>query len=229
MYTPPSDLEPFRTADGSTTLRSARLGEQYHSVHGAVQESRHVFLQHGLEAFPGDAVDVLEVGLGTGLNMLLTWQAAEATGRTVRYLALEPFPIPMEQVQALGHPERLDDTDRAAGFLKLMAAAPEEWHVISPHFTFQRSARPVQELTAEGIADVVYFDAFGPPTQPEMWTLDVMARMFRALRPGGSLVTYCAKGEVRRTLQAAGFVVERLPGPPGKREMLRGVKPPIGV
>ncbi|MFT3885139.1 MAG: tRNA (5-methylaminomethyl-2-thiouridine)(34)-methyltransferase MnmD [Flavobacteriales bacterium] len=223
MYTPPPDFTLLRTADGSATLRSARLGEQYHSVHGAVQESRHVFLRHGLEAVAADPVDVLEVGLGTGLNMLLTWQAAEAGGRTVRYHALEPFPVPLEQLKDLGHAEMLG-ADHSDAFLRTMTAVPEAWHVVSPWFHFRRSAMPVHDLQAEGIADVVYFDAFGPATQPEMWTLDVMQRMFRALWPGGLLVTYCAKGEVRRTLQAAGFVVERLPGPPGKREMLRAAR-----
>lgn len=225
MYTPPPDFAPLRTADGSATLRSERLGEQYHSVHGAVQESKHVFLRHGLEAFPGPRVDLLEVGLGTGLNMLLTWQAAGAAGRSVHYRALEPFPVPMEQLRALDHAQVLGDPMRAEAFLALMEAPAEAWKEASGHFRFQRLATPVQMFAEQATVDVIYFDAFGPTTQPEMWTLDVMQRMRDALRPGGLLVTYCAKGVVRRTMQAAGLTVERLPGPPGKREMLRAVRP----
>jgi len=218
LYTPPPDFTLLRTADGSATLRSERLGEQYHSVHGAVQESLHVFLGNGFEVHPSDPIDVLEIGLGTGLNLLLTLEAAGA--RRVRYRALEPFPLTMEQLSALGHAEHLYPHHHAR-FLQAMAALDGTWQELSPMFTFQRSGQQVQAFDEEAIADVIYFDAFGPTTQPEMWTLDVMQRMCRALRPGGLLVTYCAKGEVRRTLQAAGFQVERLPGPPGKREMLR--------
>ncbi|MBL7963983.1 MAG: tRNA (5-methylaminomethyl-2-thiouridine)(34)-methyltransferase MnmD [Flavobacteriales bacterium] len=224
-YQPPGDFVPLTTADGSRTLRSARLGEQYHSVHGAVQESRHVFITMGLKAFQKQQVDVLEVGLGTGLNMLLTWQEAEASDLRVTYTALEPYPPTLEEVMALDHPAAIGAPERAEGFHRAMAETAGELVGLSQAFRFQRLATPVQELQRTDAFDLVYFDAFGPEAQPEMWTAEVFTGLFRAMRPGALLVTYCAKGVVRRTLLSAGFHVERLPGPPGKREMLRACRP----
>jgi tRNA U34 5-methylaminomethyl-2-thiouridine-forming methyltransferase MnmC len=218
------DFAPERTADGSLTLRSAALGEQYHSVHGAVQESTHVFIKQGLEHAGAAHVDVLEVGLGTGLNLLLTWIRCLEGKCTVGYTALEPFPLAAEQLTALDHCNELAWPGLHEPFMERMTAQRDDtWEPLGG-LTFRKLAAPVQHFAEEAVADVIYFDAFGPPTQPEMWTLDVFQRMYNALRLGGVLVTYCAKGEVRRTMQAAGFAVERLPGPPGKREMLRGKK-----
>lgn len=218
------DPEPFRTADGSLTLRSAQWGEQYHSVHGAVQESTHVFIKRGLEHVGKAHIDVLEVGLGTGLNLLLTWIRCLEGKCTVGYTALEPYPVSAEHLQALGHCTDLAWPGLHGPFMERMTVHRDTGWEAMGGLTFQRLPQPVQRFTGEAVADVVYFDAFGPPTQPEMWSLEVFQRMHRALRPGGVLVTYCAKGEVRRTLQAAGFTVERLPGPPGKREMLRATR-----
>jgi len=218
------DFSPQRTADGSLTLHSAQLGERYHSTHGAVQESTHVFIKHGLEQVGAPHVDVLEVGLGTGLNLLLTWIRCLEGKLSVRYTALEPFPVSAEQLIALDHCHELAWPGLHEPFIVRMTGEQQEpWETLGG-LSFQKLPLAVQAFEAEAVADVVYFDAFGPNTQPEMWTLDVFQRMHRALRPGGLLVTYCAKGEVRRTMQEAGFSVERLPGPPGKREMLRGRK-----
>lgn len=213
------------------TLRSAQLGEQYHSVHGAVQESTHVFIRMGLEhvtagrpAGPLPTVDVLEVGLGTGLNLLLTWIRCLEGKCAVHYTALEPFPVGRVLLEELAHCNDLAWPGLHDPFVERMTVPrTSPWETMGG-LSFRMLPLTVQEFSDENVADVVYFDAFGPPTQPEMWSLDVFERMYRALRPGGVLVTYCAKGEVRRTLQAAGFSVERLPGPPGKREMLRGTK-----
>ncbi|MEZ4789134.1 MAG: tRNA (5-methylaminomethyl-2-thiouridine)(34)-methyltransferase MnmD [Flavobacteriales bacterium] len=219
------DFSPQRTADGSLTLHSAQLGERYHSTHGAVQESTHVFIKQGLEAVEKPQVDVLEVGLGTGLNLLLTWIRCLEGKLTVRYTALEPFPVSAEQLTALDHCNELAWPGLHEPFIARMTSDQEEpWEALGG-LSFQKLPLAVQDLKVEAVADVIYFDAFGPNTQPEMWTLDVFQRMLRALRPGWTvLVTYCAKGEVRRTMQQAGFSVERLPGPPGKREMLRARK-----
>lgn len=219
-----ADLRPERTADGSLTLRSAVLDEQYHSLHGAVQESTHVFIKAGLEFVGRPHVDVLEIGLGTGLNLLLTWIRCLEGKCTVGYTALEPYPLSMGLLEALDHCNELAWPGLQEPFLERMTVPREEpWEVLGG-LRFQLLQQQVQDLQLVAVADVIYFDAFGPPTQPDMWTLDVFHRMFKALRPGGVLVTYCAKGEVRRTMQQAGFSVERLPGPPGKREMLRGRK-----
>jgi tRNA U34 5-methylaminomethyl-2-thiouridine-forming methyltransferase MnmC len=224
-YTHPSDFSISLTRDGSYTLYSHALDERYHSVHGAVQESFHVFIRMGLEALAGGPVRVLEVGLGTGLNMLLTWVEADLNERMVSYTALEPYPVPTAALEAMDHARALDLPERSKPFLELMAFSEGAVAAPSSHFRFQRSAMKVQELEGTEAFDLIYFDAFGPANQPEMWTLGVFQRMFRALAPGGMLVTYCAKGVVRRTMQAAGFTVDRVPGPLGKKEMLRATKP----
>lgn len=223
-YSPPTDLSLFATRDGSYTLYSHRIDERYHSVHGAVQESLHVFIASGFDRVAAEPVRVLEVGLGTGLNMLLTWIEADQRARCVEYTALEPHPLPVDMLEALGHTEALGREDLHRPFKELMALPSGGTAVPSPHFRFELRHARVQELEEVDAYDLVYFDAFGPATQPEMWTLAVFNTLFRAMRPGAVLVTYCAKGAVRRTMQAAGFSVERAPGPVGKKEMLRATK-----
>jgi tRNA U34 5-methylaminomethyl-2-thiouridine-forming methyltransferase MnmC len=224
-FVPPHDLEPYVTADGSVSLRSAALQEGYHSVHGALQESRHVFIQHGLCAVDADPLRILEVGLGTGLNLLLTLADPAVQGRSVGYVALEPFPPPVALVQALDHPTAVGRPDLRVVFDQLMDPAAGDRHEPRPGFTVERRASDVLDLRDQDLFHLVYFDAFGPRTQPGMWTAEVFGVIHRAMAPGGVLVTYCAKGDVRRTLQGCGFRVERLQGPPGKREMLRARKP----
>ncbi|HRH68625.1 MAG TPA: tRNA (5-methylaminomethyl-2-thiouridine)(34)-methyltransferase MnmD [Flavobacteriales bacterium] len=218
------DFLPLRTADGSLTLRSELLGEQYHSVHGAVQESTHVFIKAGLEHIGKPQVDVLEVGLGTGLNLLLTWVRCLEGKCLVRYTALEPHPVSLGLLVELDHCADLAWPGLHDPFLERMTENRDGWWEPMGGLAFRQLAIPVQDFHERDAFDLVYFDAFGPGTQQEMWTLEVFQRMHAALRPGGVLVTYCAKGQVRRNLQAAGFVVERLPGPPGKREMLRATR-----
>jgi len=225
LSTLPKDFVPHRTADGSLTLRSAQWDEQYHSVHGAVQESTHVFIQAGLAQVEKRTIDVLEVGLGTGLNMLLTWVRCFEGKCAVNYTAIEPFPVDGTMLEALGHSADLAWPGLHEPFMERMSAANDGWAEPMGGLTFRRRTTTVLALEADAEFDVIYFDAFGPKKQPEMWTSDVFQRMYRALRPGGILVTYCSKGEVRRTMQAVGFDVERLKGPPGKLEMLRAMRP----
>jgi len=221
-----ADFAPYRTADGSYTLRSAHIDEHYHSVVGAVNESTHVFVKNGLEHILGDQVKgpvrILEVGLGTGLNLLLTWIRCLEGKCTVDYTALEPYPVSAQNLEALDHCADLAWPGLHQPFMERMTTRlGEHWQ---PHGGLALHVLPTHAIDLElnDAFDVIYFDAFGPNTQPEMWTLDVFQRMHNALLPGGVLVTYCAKGDVRRTMEAAGFTVERLQGPPGKREMLRG-------
>jgi tRNA U34 5-methylaminomethyl-2-thiouridine-forming methyltransferase MnmC len=227
MFTdkPPQERSTLRTADGSLTLHIAEWDEPYHSRHGAVQESTHVFIKAGLERVDKPTIDVLEVGLGTGLNLLLTWVRCLEGKCAVNYTALEPYPVVKAHLEALGHAEELAWPGLHEPFLEVMTGAPDAWQQGIGGLRFRRLERLVQDFDEESMADVVYFDAFAPEKQPGMWSEPVFRRIFRALRPGGALVTYCAKGEVRRTMQAAGFTVERLPGPPGKREMLRATRP----
>lgn len=219
------DFSPYRTADGSYTLRSVQIDEHYHSVVGAVNESTHVFLQNGLEhvlaAQVQRPVQLLEVGLGTGLNLLLTWIRCLEGKCTVDYTALEPHPVSAPNLESLAYCEDLAWPGLHAPYMERMTTrAGEHWKAIGG-LTFQQQPLTALELHSPERFDLIYFDAFGPNTQPEMWTLDVFRHMLTLLRSGGVLVTYCAKGDVRRTMQAAGFTVERLKGPPGKREMLR--------
>lgn len=214
-------LEVVRTADGSNTLRDTQLDEPYHSLHGALQESWHVFVVNGLRCIDRPGIDVLEVGLGTGLNMLLTWlQCVEGKCR-VRYTALEPHPLPRDLLEALDHCGQCGVPTLAGPWLDAMTAPAGTTTEGLGDFRFTMLQEEVGTHAAMGAYDVVYFDAFAPSRQPGMWTGAVFARLHAALRPGGVLVTYCAKGGVRRTLAEVGFQVERLPGPPGKREMLR--------
>jgi tRNA U34 5-methylaminomethyl-2-thiouridine-forming methyltransferase MnmC len=219
------DLSLHRTNDGSFTLRSSRLDEPYHSMRGALCESMHVFIRQGLLAHPGTSVDVLEVGLGTGLNMLLTWLQVIEGRREVRYVGLEPRPLERTLLAALRHPHQSGLPVLEAPFLDLMTGPEDTPMRTAVPFTFTRSRQRVEDLRVDESFDLVYHDAFGPRAQPEMWTEPVFRALYRMLRPGGMLVTYCSKGEVRRAMQRAGLHVERLEGPPGKREMLRAVRP----
>lgn len=224
VYTPPGDFLPTLTGDGSLTLRSATLAEQYHSRHGAVEEAMHVYIHAGLHAVQKRLIDLLEVGLGTGLNALLTWMEAERLGITVNYHALEPHPVPQELLVVIDHPGHAGAAERMDGYMSLMNAA-EGAGQAGDCFRFSVSRQHAQDLSMNEAFDLVYFDAFGPRVQPEMWTEEIFTRLFNAMRPGGMLVTYCAKGEVRRAMKRAGFVAQRLQGPPGKTHMIRAVRP----
>jgi tRNA U34 5-methylaminomethyl-2-thiouridine-forming methyltransferase MnmC len=218
------DNRPLRTRDGSFTIRNDALDVFYHSVHGAIQESTHVFIKAGLEQVDKPAIDILEVGLGTGLNLLLTWIRCWEGKCTVRYTALEPEPLSAELLEQLDHCNELAWPGLQVPFLERMTASSADWAADSGGLIFRLLPTPVQELDHREAYDLIYYDAFAPRAQPELWTSAVFQRMHNALRPGGILVTYCAKGEVRRAMLAAGFSVERLPGPMGKREMFRAVK-----
>ena len=225
-----SDLAPYRTGDGSLTLRSAQYGEGYHSVHGAVVESTHVFISSGLQFVIdrcGDRLNaapirVLEIGLGTGLNLLLTWIRCLEGKCNVDYTALEPFPLPESALEQLAYWEELSWPGLKKEFLEMMRM--DEQRHEKNGLTFRWNRTPVEELAERAEYDLVYFDAFAPSTDPAMWKADVLERVYGSMREGAVFVTYCAKGEVRRTLASIGFSVERLQGPPGKREMLRATK-----
>jgi tRNA U34 5-methylaminomethyl-2-thiouridine-forming methyltransferase MnmC len=221
------NLEVRQTKDGSTTLFVPELNEHYHSVHGALQESLHVFIKMGLEATleRQPSVRLLEVGFGTGLNALLTLQHTLISGADVHYDTLEKYPLTPQVVAQLQfnrfilNPELLD-------FFNPLHTAPWEQPVsITPHFTLRKLETDLEAFApAPESYDLIYFDAFAPEKQPHLWTDAIFQKMYDCLAPGGTLVTYCAKGSFKRSLKAAGFTVEALPGPPGKREMTRGVK-----
>ena len=220
------------TADGSTTIQIPEWNEQYHSKHGAIQEAYHVFIKHGLHHYcqPEQSeesqqhVNILEIGFGTGLNAFITLIEAEKLNKTINYNGVEAYPISKEEIKALNYPESLKADNSDALFQKLHETPWEENHQITASFTLTKQKQFFSEIKDVEMYNIIYFDAFGARVQPELWTEVIFEIMYKALKPKGVLVTYSAKGSVRRAMQAVGFIVERLPGPPGKREMLRATK-----
>lgn len=215
-------LEP--TADGSNTLYVPELNEHYHSVKGALTESAHIFIQMGLNHAQAVNPRVLEIGFGTGLNAFLTLLEAEKSQRAIHFTSIERFPLSEDIVRELAYPETIAP-EECEKFYALHTAPWNQEVKISPYFTLHKIEGDFTHFAFSKCYDVVYFDAFAPEKQPEMWSQPLFDNLYRQMNPGGILTTYCAKGVVRRMLQAAGFTVERLPGPPGgKREILRATK-----
>lgn len=226
-------IEVRTTADGSPTLYVPALDEHYHSHHGAAQESRHVFIGAGLGPLlaaglgqPGrPPLRVLEVGLGTGLNALLTLEAAQAAGAAVAYAGYETVPLPPAAVGALAVQWAAAPALDAA-FTLLHAGPWGAAFALAEGFEMTKVQAPIQAAGLPGhFYSLIYFDAFAPEKQPELWTEAVFQKLFAAAAPGALLVSYCAQGQFRRNLRAAGWFTEKLPGPPGKREMTRARKP----
>ncbi|UGU17046.1 tRNA (5-methylaminomethyl-2-thiouridine)(34)-methyltransferase MnmD [Sinomicrobium kalidii] len=214
----------IKTADGSTTIHLEEWDEHYHSVHGAIQEARHVFIKNGLDTFPDGKVAVLEIGFGTGLNAFITLLEAKRRGLAIDYTGVEAYPVASEELQQLNYVGELKAEQQLPLFGKMHAVSWEEIHRISGEFALTKRKQSFTAIEDKEKFNLIYFDAFGPRVQPELWTREIFSRMYDALKEKGVLVTYSAKGSVRRAMQSVGFTVERLPGPPGKREMLRAVK-----
>ena len=220
--------EIITTADGSSTIFLPEWNEHYHSKHGALQEALHVFIRHGFHRFtgenPGKEASILEIGFGTGLNALLTLIEAEKRKISVSYTGVEAYPVVSEEVERLNYSSISAGEDATEIFQKLHEIPWEKETQISPFFTLQKKQMFFGEISEKEEYSFIYFDAFGPRVQPELWTEEIFQKMFSGLKSGGILTTYSAKGSVRRAMQAVGFKVERLPGPPGKREMLCATK-----
>jgi tRNA U34 5-methylaminomethyl-2-thiouridine-forming methyltransferase MnmC len=201
------------TEDGSHSLLNTELDETYHSKHGAVQESMHVFIRNGLEFFAKKSskrpINILEVGFGTGLNALLSVHS----NIPVNYTAVEPHPLDEEIIRSLNY------TPRA-----LLEQLHQKSEVTIQNLQLKKIYSPLQALTLDSVYDIIYFDAFAPSKQPDMWEFPVIEKVCNALTEGGIFVTYCAKGQLKRDLKSLGMEVETLPGPPGKKEMVRGLK-----
>jgi len=217
-------MEIRTTADGSDTIYSSEFNETYHSINGAITESVHVFIESGFKQLTINNVSVLEIGFGTGLNAFLTLKEAKKEKKTVSYLTIERFPISENLVKCLNYSEIYSPKDE--GDFQFLHQS--EWGKEIPVTNFFKLTKINTDIVTYDYGlekyDVVYFDAFSPNIQPELWTYEIFKKIYQAMKFGGVLTTYCAKGEVRRNMKAAGFIVERLPGPPGKREMLRGTK-----
>jgi tRNA U34 5-methylaminomethyl-2-thiouridine-forming methyltransferase MnmC len=218
-------IEIIFTKDGSHTLRNHNLNETYHSIHGAVQESLHVFIRHGLtfvmERLPGK-ISILEIGFGTGLNAWLSARHLQGVATQATYETLESFPLEDSVWSHLNYASEGSDKEL---FTRLHVANWNEVVPIAANFNLYKRHTSVQEAELLPLEfDLVYFDAFAPEKQPEMWSHNVLEKVVTAMKPGGVFVTYCAKGQVKRDLKNLGLTVEALPGPPGKREMIRAHK-----
>lgn len=216
------------TKDGSHTVAIPELNVTYHSIHGAVQESKHVFIEAGLKylfsQFENEHIWILEVGFGTGLNALLTAVEIEGLDTNIYYVALEPFPISTEEVQTLNYCAQLNRKDLQDDFERMHKCEWNKSVTVTENILMHKSKHVLQEFEHGGGFDLVYYDAFAPAAQPELWTKEIFQKLFYMLKPNGVLVTYCSKGDVRRAMTAASFTVKKLPGPPGKREILRAIK-----
>jgi tRNA U34 5-methylaminomethyl-2-thiouridine-forming methyltransferase MnmC len=218
------NLHPVLTEDGSTTFFIPELNEHYHSIHGAVQESMHIFIREGYAHIRNFPVRIFEAGFGTGLNVFLTFLVSEKEGRTIHYSAIEKFPLEDHLVRLLNYPEKTDPAKENV-FHAIHNAPWGEDIRISEHFTLHKMKGDLREVKLQDASyDLVYFDAFGPAVQPELWTEEIFRMLFKSMKEGACLVTYSVKGSVTRALIAAGFMLEKLPGPPGKREMTRATK-----
>ena len=223
-------VEVRTTADGSPTLYRPDLHEHYHSTHGARQESAHVFIEAGLRPLLAAGLgqegilSILEVGLGTGLNALLTLEAARAAGVIIDYEGYETNPLPASILSALAS-QWDDNMALKIAFKELHAAPWNELVEFDESLFLTKLPAPIQHASlGQEVYDLIYFDAFAPEKQPELWTEAVFAQLYAAAAPGAVLVSYCAQGQFRRNLRATGWRTEKLPGPPGKREMTRARK-----
>lgn len=217
--------EVIITRDGSSTIAIPEMQVMYHSIHGAIQESRHVYIQAGLQYalahFSDTPLRLFEMGFGSGLNALLTAIVSQKEQRSINYTSVEAYPVTAEEVGVINHGEALENQRL---FDQLHKAAWSQTVSIHPYFTLQKEQVGLTSFSTSQPMHLIYYDAFAPAAQPELWTQEVFEKLYHMLASNGILVTYCSKSVVRRAMQAAGFTVSKLPGPPGKREMLRAMK-----
>lgn len=214
------------TEDGSHSIFAPQFNEHYHSIHGAIQESDHIFIDNGLkEALKSKSnISIFEMGFGTGLNAFLTLIFALNHSIEIRYSAIEAFPVEGEMLKRLNYAEIMKANCPKDYFAQIHSVPWEKWNRIIDNFQIKRHYTSLLDYQPGENYDLVYFDAFAPDAQPELWTADVFKTIFDSMNSGGILVTYCCKGDVKRNLKSSGFTIEKLPGPPGKREILRARK-----
>ena len=209
------------TSDGSTTIHLPDWNEQYHSKNGSINETYHVFIKSGLKEVIADKISLLEIGFGTGLNCFITYLEHQ---KKIDYVGVEAYPVTLEEVDKMNFISVLDAEKEKQIFTKMHNVSWEKKHQITEDFSLLKRKQFFEDIDDENAFHLIYFDAFGARVQPQLWTVSIFEKMFKALKKEGILVTYSAKGSVRRAMQEVGFKVERLPGPPGKREMLRAIK-----
>ncbi len=222
-------LQVIKTSDNSTTIYVPEMDETYHSTNGAVQESRHVFIKNGFRYWisenQSDTVNILEIGFGTGLNALLTLIEAEKFKININYTSLEPNPLPDEILSQLNYVEILGDSKYAKMYESIHQAGWDKFVEITPKFRLNKKMINLQDYQPAGEKNhIIYFDAFAPGKQPELWTTEMISKTVSQLSKRGVWVTYSAKGQLKRDLKSLCLTVESLPGPPGKKEMIRAIK-----
>ena len=210
------------TEDGSHTYFVPQYGECYHSVHGAIQESRHVFIESGLKMLDKNTLSVFEMGFGSGLNALLTWDYARSGGLTIFYDTIEMYPISIAEASEFNYPELLGIPNE--DFISLHSSEWGKRVDMEPCFKLLKMKADMRSFSPEGNYDLIYFDAFSPQVQPDLWKTTIFHELFRAMAPGGILTSYSVRGDFRRALSEVGFQVEKIPGPPGKRHITRAKK-----
>jgi tRNA U34 5-methylaminomethyl-2-thiouridine-forming methyltransferase MnmC len=218
------EREIIRTKDGSTTIHIKDWDECYHSKHGAIQEAQHVFIKNGLALYQNQSVSILEIGFGTGLNAFITYLESKKLNLDIDYVGVEAYPVSISELSAMNYVSELNADDKNAIFNLFHESNWEEKVVIDPFFSLTKRQQFFEEINDFEQYDLIYFDAFGYRVQPDLWSTSIFKKMYTALRPGGKLVTYAARGVVKRSMIEVGFTVEKLPGPPGKREMFRATK-----
>jgi tRNA U34 5-methylaminomethyl-2-thiouridine-forming methyltransferase MnmC len=211
----------IETADGSMSLYVHEMGETYHSKFGALQEANFVFIKNGLDLFKDQSVSILEIGFGTGLNAFVTLCKARELNLKINYTGIEAFPLTTDEMKELNYPEVANRPDTISDFNKINQAEWEKNIVINDFFSVHKKKMFFHEIDDIGQYDLIYFDAFGYQYQPELWSIEIFEKMFAALNTSGVLVTYACRSIIKNNMKAVGFVTEKLPGPPGKREMLR--------
>ena len=216
--------EIIKTLDGSTTIHLPEWNESYHSKHGAIQEAKHVFIKNGLSLFENEPVSILEIGFGTGLNAFITFLEAMQSEQKIEYVGIEAYPVDTDEVLAMNYVKELE----ADQFFNVFQQMHEhDWNKkfeLSSDFTLTKRKQFFNEIEDQNAFDLIYFDAFGYRVQPELWSTEIFQKMYNSLKPNGILVTYAARGVVKRSMISVGFEVEKLAGPPGKREMFRARK-----
>jgi len=216
--------EIVETKDGSHTIFIPEWNESYHSKNGAIQEAKHVFIQAGLSLFKGKSISVLEIGFGTGLNAFITFLEAKEVNQQINYVGVEAYPVVLEEVEKLNYVKELKADKEKAVFQKMHTSNWEHETELSSFFKLNKRKQFFQDIKDVDSFDLVYFDAFGFNLQPELWTEEIFKNLFVAMKKDAVLVTYACRTSIRKAMLSVGFRVEKLPGAPGKREMLRAFK-----
>ncbi len=210
------------TEDGSHTYFVPEIGESYHSKHGAIQESRHIFIDSGLKMIDKTEIRIFEMGFGSGLNALLTLEYARLNNKSIHYDAIELYPIDNKEASVFNYPQLLGVSQD--DFMMLHNSEWETGNDLTPFFNLHKTKADISTYSHKKLYDLIYFDAFSPNVQPDLWKTPIFIKLYKSLSPGGILSSYSVRGDFRRALKEAGFLVEKIPGPPGKRHITRARK-----